>query len=222
MSDEEIRESIDEAKKPGVFKIVDVLKDRAYPKMEVRVSVDEQSAYEANQIKEEIERIDLKISKSQKPEELIKRQEELSVKREELIKKIEESSFTFHLTGISEGHRETLYRKAVGKYPIEYEKDLDLSTGKMEKTEKLNTDRDGLYTDLLWEASIEKIVGANGDEQVGVSHPDVRVMRDQMPLSAIARINESVEKVRVSSAVFMMEVDEDFLAKSSHGTTTDS
>jgi hypothetical protein len=222
LSVEEIRESVDEAKKPGVFKIVDVLKERAYPKMHVKVSVDEQSAYDANQIKEEIEKLDLKISKSQKPDGIIAKQEELSAKRQELVKKIEESSFTFYLTGISEGHRDTLYKKSVARYPVEYEKEIDLSTGKMEKTEKPNGDRDALYTDLLWEASIEKIVNGNGDEQVGVSHPDVRVMREQMPVSAIARINDSIEKLRVSTAVFMMEVDEDFLAKSSHGTTTDS
>jgi hypothetical protein len=222
LSVEEIRESIDEAKKPGVFKIVDVLKDRAYPKMQVRVSVDEQAAYDANQIKEQIDKLDVKISKGGKVEGLIKEQEELSEKRDQIVEKLKESSFTFHLTGISEGHRETLYKKSVNKYPIEYDREMDLSTGKMEKIEKLSAERDALYTDFLWEASIEKIINASGDEQVGVSYTDVRTMREQMPLSAIARINDSIEKLRVSSAVFMMEVDEDFLAKSSPGETIDS
>lgn len=222
MSNEEIRESVDEAKKPGVFKIVDVLKERAYPKMEVRVSVDEESAYLANKLQEQIDKIDIDVTKSKEPKELIKKQEEFSAQKEELLVKINESSFTFYLTGISEGKRESLYRKSVSKYPIEYEKDMDFASGKMEKVEKQNSDRDALYTDFLWEASIEKIVNGSGDEQVGVSYTDVRTMREQMPLSAIARINESIEKLRVSTAVFMMEVDEDFLAKSLHGTTTDS
>jgi hypothetical protein len=222
LSVEDIRESIDEAKKPGVFKIVDVLKDRAYPKMQVRVSVDEQAAYDANQIKEQIEKLDAKISKGGKVEGLIKEQEELSRNRDKIVERLKESSFTFHLTGISEGHRETLYKKSVNKYPIDYDREMDLSTGKMEKVEKLSPERDALYTDFLWEASIEKIINASGDEQVGVSYTDVRTMREQMPLSAIARINDSIEKLRVSSAVFMMEVDEDFLAKSLPGTTTDS
>jgi hypothetical protein len=223
MSDtDDIREAVDGAKKPGTFKIVDVLKERLFPKMQVRVSVDEQSAYDANQIKGEIEKLDLRIAKSKSPEDLIKKQEKLSARRDELVRLVQDSSFTFHLTGISEGHRETLYKKSTQKYPIDYEKDIDISTGKMEKVEKQNPDRDALYTDLLWEASIEKIVNDEADEQIGVSHPDVRVMRDQMPVSAIARINESIEKLRVSTAVFMMEVDEDFLAKSSHGETTDS
>ena len=221
MSVEDIREAVDNAKKPGVFKIVDALKDRAYPKMEVKVSVDEQSAYLANLLKEKIEKLDQKISKGGKVEDLVAEQEKLSQEREEFVNKLKESSFTFYLTGISEGHRENLYKKSVGKYPIEYDREMDISTGKMEKVEKPKPERDTLYTDFLWEASIEKILNGQNEEQVGVTYSDVRAMREQMPLSAIARINDSIEKLRVSSAVFMMEVDEDFLAKSSHGTTTD-
>ena len=222
MSNEEIRESVDEAKKPGVFKIVDALKDRSFPKMKVSVSTDEQAAYEANQIKEEIEKLEIKMSRSNKSDSVSAKHADLMEKREKLIEQIENSSFTFHLTGISEGKREGLYKKSVQKYPVEYEKDIDLTTGKMEKSEKQSPDRDALYTDLLWESSIEKIENSGGDEQIGVSYTDVRAMRDNMPVSAIGRINECIEKLRVSTAVFMMEVDEDFLAKSSHGTTTDS
>lgn len=219
---EEIREAVDEAKKPGTFKIVDVLKERAYPKMQVHVSVDEDSAYRANGLQGQIDKLDIDIAKGKDPKDLIKKQEEFSAQKEELLAKINESSFTFYLTGIPEGKREGLYKKAVSKYPIEYDKDIDLTSGKMEKIERQSPDRDALYTDFLWEASIEKIVNGDGDEQVGVSYTDVRAMRDNMPVSAIARINDYIEKLRVSTAVFMMEVDEDFLAKSSHGTTTDS
>lgn len=223
MSDiEDIREAVDEAKKPGTFKIVDVLKDRSYPKMQIHVSVDEDSAYRANGLQGQIEKLDIDIAKAKDPKDFIKKQEELSSQKEELLAKINESSFTFYLTGIPEGKREGLYKKAVSKYPIEYDKDIDLTSGKMEKIERQSPDRDALYTDFLWEASIEKIVNGDGDEQVGVSYTDVRAMRDNMPVSAIARINDYIEKLRVSTAVFMMEVDEDFLAKSSHGTTTDS
>lgn len=221
MSVEEIREAVDEAKKPGVFKIVDALKDRSFPKMQVNVSVDEQTAYEANQIKEELSRLDLKWSGKKRPESADRKEEALLAKHEVLMDKLRESSFTFHLEGISEGRRAEIYKNAVKRYPIEYDKDIDISTGKMEKTERQNADRDALYTDFLWEACIKKVVNADGDEQVGVSYTDVRTMRDQMPLSATARVNESIEKLRVAAAVFMMEVDEDFLAKSSHGETTD-
>jgi hypothetical protein len=221
MSVEEIREAVDEAKKPGVFKIVDVLRERAYPKMEVTVSVDEESAYRANEIKEKLDKLDLNWSKREKTQEAQKIEESLLAQQEELMNAVRSSSFTFHLEGISEGKRNELYKNCIKKYPIEYEREMDITTGKMQKIEKESPERDALFTDFLWEACIRKIVNADGDEQVGVSYTDVRAMRDQMPLSAIARVNESIEKLRVASAVFMMEVDEDFLAKSSLGETTE-
>lgn len=222
MSDvEDIREAVDQAKKPGAFKIVDVLKERAYPKMQVTVSVDEDSAYRANQIKEQLTSIDLKWAGKEKPKEIQETESKLTEQHEELMESIKKSSFTFHLEGISEGKRTEIYKSCVKKYPMEYDREVDISTGKMEKVERASQERDALFTDYLWEACIKKIVNADGDEQVGVSYSDVRTMRDQMPLSAIARINESVEKLRVATAVFMMEVDEDFLAKSSPGTNTE-
>lgn len=222
MSDiEEIREAVDEAKAPGTFNIAAVLKDRAYPKMSVTVSMDEQAAYDASVIKERLEKIDLSWAKAKKPDDVVKEEEELLAEHEELMARIKESSFVFHLEGISEGKRTELLNTAKKKYPVQYDQDVDLTTGKVEKVEKESAERDSLYTDLLWEAHIKKIVNNNGDEQVGVSYSDVRAMRDNMPISAIGRINECIEKLRVSTAVFMMEADEDFLAKSSHGTTSE-
>jgi len=222
MSDiEDIREAVDEAKKPGTFKIVDVLKERSYPKMEITVSVDEDSAYRASEIAKKIDALDVKWAGKEKPTDIQKAEEKLLEEQEALLASVKASSFTFHLEGISEGKRTELFKNCTKKYPIEYEREMDITTGKMEKVEKQSADRDALFTDYLWEACIRKIVSSDGDEQDGVSYTDVRVMRDQMPLSAIARINESIEKLRVATAVFMMEVDEDFLAKSSPGTTTE-
>ena len=216
---EEIREAVDEAKKPGTFSIVSVLKDRGYPKTELTVTLDEQSAYDITVINEKLRAIDAKYSKMKKPDDVLKEEEKLIAVQEELMDKIKQSSFTFHLEGISEGRRNEIFKQARKKYPVEYDQDIDLSTGKMQKVEKESPERDSLYTDLLWEAHIKRIVNPNGEEQVGVTYSDVRAMRDNMPVSAAARLNESIEKLRISSAVFMMETDEDFLAKSSPGTT---
>ena len=216
---EEIREAVDEAKKPGVFKIVDALKDRAYPKMQVTVSVDEDAAYRANQVKGQINALDVSYAKKAMTEKVLAQKEALIASQELLVDEMAKSSFTFYLEGISEGARLATFKKSSKTYPIEYEKEMDITTGKMQKIEKESPERDALYTDLLWEACIRKVVNADGDEQTGVTYSDVRVMRDQMPVSASTKINDSIEKLRISTAVFMMEVDEDFLAKSSHGTT---
>jgi len=133
---EEIRESVDEAKKPGTFKIVDVLQNRGMPKMEVTVSVDEQAAYDASVAKEKIEDLDSKYSKTKKPDDIIAEQEKWEDVRSEALERLRASSFTFHLEGISEGQRNDIFARAKKKYPIEYDQDIDLNTGKMEKTEK--------------------------------------------------------------------------------------
>jgi len=216
---EEIREAVDDAKKPGTFNIVSVLKERAYPKMSVTVTVDEQAAYDASVIKEKLDNLDKRWAKVKKPDDVIAEEESLLAEREALSEKMSASSFTFYLQGISEGKRNELFNVARKKYPIEHDKDIDLTSGRMEKIERESPERDSLYTDLLWESHIVKIVNGDGDEQVGVSYSDVRAMRDNMPISAIGRINECIEKLRVATAVFMMEADEDFLAKSSRGTT---
>lgn len=218
---EEIREAVDEAKKPGTFKIVDVLQNRGMPKMEVTVSVDEQAAYDAYVAKEKIEDLDSKYSKTKKPDDIIAEQEKWEEVRAEASERLRASSFTFHLEGINEGQRNDIFSRAKKKYPIEYDQDIDLTTGKMEKTEKESPERDALYTDLLWNLHIKKIVNADGDEQTDVSYSDIRTMRDNMPISATAKINESIEKLRVSTAVFMMEADEDFLANPSPGLSTE-
>jgi len=38
-------------------------------------------------------------------------------------------------------------------------------------------------------------------------------MRESFPLNAMVKINEAIEKLRASTAVFTMETGEDFLAK---------
>jgi hypothetical protein len=210
--EEEIREVVDQAKAPGTFKIVDVLKERAYPTSQVTVHIDEESAYRAAAIKDELSRIDSARSKSKSASS--EKEAGLLEKLEEQTELLKKSAYTFYLRGISEGKRDELFRRVKVKYPIEYDQQIDIVSGGMKKVEKDSPERDSLFTDLLWEHHIQKIVDPDGNEQVGVSYTEVKEMRQNMPVAAIARINEAIEKMRISSAVFMMEVDEDFLAKS--------
>lgn len=208
---EEIREAVDAAKAPSKFNIVDVLNNRAYPEAVVSIVIDEALSYEAAMIKEQIEELELNISdsKSAKIEDLI-------LKRDEISKKLSESSYKVHIRGISEGQREESYNDARKKYPVEYESSNNISdmlAGNSTRVEKESTQRDTLFTDYLWQKHIVKIVNPDGDEQEQLAFNTVRTMRDSFPLSATMKINEAIEKLRTSTAVFMMETGEDFLAK---------
>jgi hypothetical protein len=123
------------------------------------------------------------------------------------------SAVTFHLTGITENARNELLKQARKKYPIEYTREMNPISGEMVKEEKDSTERDELFTDLLWHASIVKVEDANGNVQENLGYSDIRDMRTLFPLASTARITDGIEKLRVATAVFMMEVDEDFLQK---------
>ena len=69
------------------------------------------------------------------------------------------------------------------------------------------------FTDYLWKEQIEKIENPDGEEQTQFSYTDVKTMRNSFPLSAIMKINEAIDKLRASTALFVMETNEDFLAK---------
>jgi len=205
MSDEaleEVQEIVDAAKAPGTFNIVNLLRERAYPQDSVTVYIDESAAYAGGEI-------DKRIAVTTDEEELKKLNEE----RETIIKKMNDSAITFHLVGISESRRNDILKQAKKKYPIEYVKDVNPLTGETVREEKESPERDELFTDLLWQASISRIEDSNGNIQESLGYSEVRDMRSMFPLASTAKVTEAIEKIRVATAVFMMEVNEDFLPK---------
>ena len=218
MSDEEIIEIVEKAKKPGTFKIVDVVKNRGYPKDQVDVFLDESVAFQAAEINEAINSIAQEMDKSgvdkKTLNDLLKRREDILDAREKLLEEMGESKYVFHLTGISEGKRQDLFDQAVKKYPIKTVNKMNQVTGELEDKEVENIDRDRYFTSLLWEAGISKIVSPDGDEQDGITFEDAEELRRMLPLASLTTITEALEKMRAATALFMMSVNEDFLAKS--------
>jgi hypothetical protein len=206
---DEALELAKEAKKPGTFSIVNVLKDRAFPAETVNVYLDEQSAYDASKIQERID----ELAKSS-AEEDINLAQKLSEERDVIISKLEQSRYVFHITGISEGKRNEIQEECLEKFPMEYEESKNPFTGEIVKQEKENKARDRYFTNALWAASITKIVDPQGNEQESLTMDDVASLRELLPLAAAGAITQSIEKLRISTAIFMASVDEDFLAKS--------
>jgi hypothetical protein len=210
---DEIQDMVEEAKSPKTFNIVSVLSERAYPKTSVAVSLDEATAYEAALVKEELDALGTKGASISKVSSKI---DELQAKLSELIELMNKSTYVFHIRGISEGKREELAATSRKKYPVEYEQGVDISallSNSGERQEKPSPERDNLFTDLLWVEHIEKIEDPDGNIQAGLTYSDIRALRNNLPLSALAKINSEIEKVRTATAVFMMETGEDFLAK---------
>lgn len=215
-AEEEIRESVDAAKERGTFNIINVLAGRAYPKSSVTVYLDEQSAYDASVLKEELDELTNKIGKKNPSAEQQEKIDSLTEEIERLTSEMQKSGYVFHVRGISEGKREDIFKDAKKKYPIEYEKPNEMASlmgQRVERTEKESPERDQLFTDLLWREHLEMIEDPDGNIQDSFTYSEIKTLRSSLPLSALAQVNQAIEKIRTATAVFMMETGEDFLAK---------
>lgn len=216
MSD--IEEIVEKARKPGTFNIVDVVKGRSYPTDTVDVFIDENVAFQASELDAAIVKISETMDKKNLDKKtldgFLKKREEILDRKEKLVEEMGGTRYVFHLTGVSEGKRQDLYDKAVEKYAVEYEKNRNAFTGDTEKVELENVERDRYFTSLLWEASVVKIVAPDGDEQTSINYEEALELRRSLPLASASAITEAIEKMRAATAIFMISVNEDFLAKS--------
>lgn len=206
MSDATVEEIVTEAKKPGVFNIIEVVKGRAYPSDSVTVYFNEDIAYKAAKLNERIKEEAGTLSSEEYAE--------LDAELKDAVAALEAEKYVFEIKGISEGRRAELLELSIAQFPLEYDEQKNPFTGEVTRTEREDRGRDALFTNFLWAEHISKIVAPNGDEQNSITAEEVRQLREALPLASAAAINEAIEKLRVSTAVFMASVDEDFLAKS--------
>lgn len=199
-----IDEQLTEATEKGKFSIIDAIRGRSYPKDKIPVYLDEQDAYTASKLDDEIA----------STEPLTAEYQELLAKKDEVLKRIGDNKYVFLISGISEGDREKLQNQAAENFPIEYSENKNGLTGEIVRTEIQSAERDRYFTNLLWLASIKEITAPDGSTQDSFTLEDIFEMRSSLPLAAIGSITESIEKLRVSTALFMLKVNEDFLAKS--------
>jgi hypothetical protein len=201
----------EEAKKPGVFNILDVVKGRGYPSEDVNVYLDESVAYEAAIIKEKIDELEPRIIDSQEAAaQVVKLEKQLAP----IMERLKESKYVFTISGIPEGIREDLLNQATEVYPVEYTESKNPFSGELTRAENENTERDRLFTNLLWKKHITKITAPDGSVQENLDDETVIELRRSLPIAGIGLINQSLERVRISSAIFLSKVNEDFLAKS--------
>lgn len=217
MSD--IEEMVEQAKKPGKFNIIDAIRDRAYPRDEIEVFLDEDVAFRASELDDAISSIsksldDKKDLNKKEIDAILARRDEIIDNKQKLIEEMGGARYIFHITGIAEGKRQDLYDKAIQRFPIKHDSNRHPFTGELERTEIEDPNRDKFFTSLLWQAYISKIVSPDGEEQDSITFEDAIELRRSLPVAATARITEAIEKMRAATALFMMSVNEDFLAKS--------
>ena len=213
-TEKEIIELAEAAKAPGTFNILNVIKEASHAKDDVVVYIDENAAYIASKIKDEFDETQELIDGQVDVELNTKKLEELRKKLDEAVVAVQKSKYVFTVSGMSEGKREEIFNKAKEEYPIEFREERNPITQEITRTELESEDRDKYLTNLLWSASVVKITAPDGSIQENISLKDAGEMRLNLPPSVNVLVNQAIEKVRAASALFLMTVDEDFLAKS--------
>lgn len=204
-----IEESVAEATSRKTFSIVDAIRNRAYPKSKVEVYLDEQAAFDAAEIFEELEASRINDGDGVDSDETIALEKKFSEKLQE----VDSSKMIFLVSGISEGDREKILEEVEETIPTRYEETRSPITGVVTKQEIPDRERDRLATLLLWRAHIRSVTTPDGAVQDEFTLDEIAELRNALPLAAVAAIAETIEKVRVATAVFMSKVNEDFLAK---------
>lgn len=203
-----------EAKKPGVFNIIEVLNNRGYPKDNVDVVLDDNLIYAAVKLDDSIKEVNKKLDVDPANAELIEMRDKFIELRNDAIAAIAKAKYVFTITGISEGKRDELLASVQEAFPIQYEETTNPLTGKVTREEIDNPERNKLYTLKLWAEHIESITSPDGNVQNSLTEQEVESLRKLLPIAAIAKITESIERLRVATAMFVLGTDEDFLAKS--------
>jgi hypothetical protein len=206
--EKEVVELVEEVTDKKTFNILDAISNRSYPHTAVNVYLNESLAFEAAELEEKIDELNISEAKEDL-DKSIKLQEKL----DGLVAELDAQKYVFHVYGISEGERDGLLESCKVKYPVEYDEETNPYTGAITRVEKENPERDRLFTILLWKAQIRKIVDASGSVQENLAEHDVEQLRTNLPIACIAEINNAIEKVRAATAVFMAKVNQDFLAK---------
>lgn len=202
----DVNNIVNEATAPATFNIMNVIRNRSYPSNDVDIFLDEQTAYEASIIQEKLNK---HTAEDEDDSEIKKLQEKLDA----IVAELEKSKYVVRVMGMSEGEREDLMNLALENFPMEYEENKNPFTGETTKVELESKDRDRFFTNIIWLSAIKKITSPDGSVQEKFTIEDITELRRSLPIAASAAINESIEKVRVASAVFMSKVNEDFLQK---------
>ena len=198
-----VEEKVDELQSPNVFSFSEVLQGRGYPRDEVTVFLDEQTAHT-------IAKLETQAAGMDSGEKFDAVTKQVSVLR----KKLAATAYTFKLTGISQDMKETVLKSAQEKFPTKYDSNKNFLTGGIDRTEKPNPERDRYFSSVLYQAHVEQIVAPDGAVNTA---PDSETMDDflrKAPESQVMRFLDAVHGLQVTAATFEAATNEDFLAKS--------
>lgn len=199
MLDSDVTEMVEQAQNPETFSFLDVVQGRGYPKDEVVINLDEQTAYQ-------IQKLETRIADQTDNAEADRLSKELIG----LHAKLAQSRFVFKITGVSTELKEQLLEQTIAKIPDTYDTNKNFMTGQVEKVKKNNPKQGVLFSDLLWQAMVEQIVAPSGAVDTAPSLETISAFRGRAPESQLLKFNAALEKLDVAAEAFEVATDSDF------------
>jgi hypothetical protein len=192
----EIQEAVklvEEAQSPKVFNLADAIKGRAYPKKDIVIYLDDETALRILEINDLInESLD---------------EEEIGILESEahlLSEKIKESSLIFSMRGVSQATIERVLEDCNKKHNIAKDQD-PLNNPAWFKD----------YVTILVAENIEYVSDGNGNiDNEKVTYEKIEEIRKNIPSNEWAKLVDAMQKLTLAGGYFEQLTDAGFLQKS--------
>jgi hypothetical protein len=184
---------VEEAQSPKVFNLADAIKGRAYPRKEVVIYLDEETALRILEIN------DL-MNQSLDEEEVAK----LDAEAHALSAKVKESALVFSMRGVSQATIERVLEDCNKKHGVAKGED-PLS----------NSDWFKDYVTILVAENIEHVAdGAGNIDTEKFTYDRIEELRQNIPSNEWAKLVEAMQKLTLAGGYFEQLTDAGFLQKS--------
>lgn len=209
-----------DASKKGTFSFLDRVTGRNYPTDEVAIYLDEAAGYrigeieaelvDARELQSKLVKTTDKAAKAEVTKEIAKLEEQLVANKAEA----EKSRFVFHLQGISTEAYDKLVDMAQAEFPLEYRETRNPLTFALEREVIDNEQREIYFRTLLWSAFIQRVVDGEGNEDADITQVWVARVMGLIPVIGQIKIQQGIEKLRMTTNWMDQIQGEDFFPKS--------
>ena len=191
---EETLKLVQEAQKPGVFNLADVIKGRGYPQKDVSVYIDGAAAFELVELEDKMKAL----------AEDSAEYKELEEKAEELAKVVQASKLTFTMRGVGQGVVERISEQADEKFGKD-----------SEDTGDVNTDWFKYYITSLVASNVIRVTDPEGNvDETLLDYDSMSEIRDNIPADAWGVLVNTMQKLTLATGYFKGLTDAGFLPKS--------
>lgn len=204
MSNKNPEELAAEAREPGTFSFIERLRGRAYAKDDVTIYLNEELGYKLQELRSKLE-----ASNFLTAGQITEIQDQIDEVKEEL----KPDAITFYLEGFSSDRYDELIADAKEQFPYEYEEVVEPWSGRKSQEIVQTNERTDYFLSLLWIESIVRVEDASGAIDTGVTTEFISSLKKFGPPAGIRLIQETIDKLRVSSDWIQYAEDEDFLVK---------